>query len=134
MWPFRRKTAELHIPETKTDYPYGLFIVTEAGFFLIRENCRLRLKSERVVASWSAPLVVSSEAAVKHLPILRTIGFRDGSLVKDFVSGKVYLISKNKKRLLTSPDVYTKYGLNKELIIEASLDEVNLHEDGEVLS
>jgi len=135
MWPFSRKTPDLPpIPTTKTDYPYGLFIVTEAGFFLIRDKCRLRIKSERVVASWSAPLVSSSEAAVKHIPILGTIGFRDGSIVQNFANGKTYLISKNLKRHITSPDVFSRLGLNRELVIVASEEEVNLHEDGEVLS
>lgn len=135
MWPFRRKTPDLPpIPTTRTDYPYGLFIVTEAGFFLIRDKCRFRIPSERIVASWSAPLVPSSEAAVKHLPIMTKVGFRDGSLVQNFADGKTYLISKNKKRHITSPDVFTKLGLNRQLLIVASEEEVNLHEDGEVLS
>lgn len=131
---FRKKSKESAIPTTKTDYPYGVFVVTEAGFFLIRDKCRLRIKSQRAMASWSAPLLASSEDAVRHLPILRTIGFRDGSLVRDFATGKVYLISRNLKRHIKSPDVFDRLGLNKSLIIDASEEEVNIHQDGEVLS
>jgi hypothetical protein len=134
MWPFNKKKESLSIPTSKTEYPYGLFISTEAGFFLIREKSRLRVPSERVMASWSAPIVPSTEAAVKHLPILSKIGFRDGTIVQDFSNNKTYLISKNKKRWITSPDVFARLCLNKELIVVASLEEVNLHEDGEVLS
>jgi hypothetical protein len=133
MWPFRKKT-ELNIPSSRTEYPRGLFICTESGFFLIREKSRLRVPSQRVMISWSAPLVPSSEAAVKHLPILGKIGFRDGSLVRNFSDQRLYLISDNKKRLIESPDFIDRMCLNKELIIVASQGEVNLHEDGEVLN
>lgn len=135
MWPFRRKTPDLPpIPNTRTEYPYGLFVCTEAGFFLIREKGRYRIPTIRVMASWSAPSVQSSENAVKHLPILGKIGFRDGSIIQDFSNQKTYLVSRNKKRHITSPDVFDKFRLNKELITVVSHEEANLHEDGEVLS
>lgn len=131
---FLRRNKESFVPTAKTDYPYGVFISTEAGFFLIRDKCRYRIKSTRAMVSWSSPILTSSEAAVKHLPILRTIGFRDGTLVKNFADGKIYLISKNLKRHIKSPDVFDRLGLNRDLVIEASEEEVNIHEDGEVLS
>lgn len=133
-WFLRRKTSEFTIPTERTEYPHGLFVITEAGFFLIREKSRLRVASDRAMVSWSAPIVQSTESAVKHLPVLGKIGFRDGTLVQDFSNKKTYLISKNRKRLITSPDVIRRLGLNEELTVVASLDEVNLHEDGEVLS
>jgi hypothetical protein len=133
MWPFRKKTNP-PIPSSRTDYPYGLFVSTESGFFLIRENGRYRVPTVRVMASWSAPIVTSSEAAVKHLTVLGKIGFRDGTIIQDFSNQKTYLISKNKKRHIVSPDVFDKLLLNKELIVVVSHEEANLHEDGEVLS
>lgn len=135
MWPFRRKTPDLPpIPTSRTDYPYGLFVCTETGFFLIRDKGRYRIPTTRVMASWASYSVSSSEAAVKHLPLLGKIGFRDGSLIKDFSNGKTYLISKNKRRHITSPDVFDRFLLNRELITVVSHEEANLHEDGEVLS
>lgn len=134
MWPFRRKTPELPpIPTTRTDYPYGLFVITEAGFFMIRENGRYRVKTQRAMVSWSAPIVQSTEAAIKHLKIVGTMGFRDGALIQNISDSKTYLISKNRKRHIQSPDVYDKYGLNRDLIIVVSQEEANLHMDGEVL-
>lgn len=131
---FWRNKKQLSVPTTKTDYPYGVFIVTESGFFLVREKCRFKVFSQRAMVSWSSPILQSSEDAVKHLPVLRTIGFRDGTIVRNFADGKVYLISKNLKRHIVSPDVFDKFGINKDLIIDASAEEVNIHEDGEVLS
>lgn len=135
MWLFRQKSTDSPpVPQTRTEYPYGLFVITEAGFFLIREKGRYRIPTQRMMVSWSAPIVQSSEAAVKHLPILGKIGFRDGALIQNFTTNEKYLISRNKKRRITSPDVFAKLGLNKELMVVVSESEANFHEDGEVLS
>ena len=132
MWPFRKR-SKVTIPSTKTDYPYGLFISTEAGFFLVREKGRYKVPTIRVMASWSTPIVPSSESAVKHLQVLGAIGFRDGTIIRNFADGKTYLISKNMKRHIVSPDVFDNLCLNKNLIIDVSSKEANLHKDGEVL-
>lgn len=134
MWTFLRRRDKVKVPTSRVDYPYGLFVCTESGFFLIRESGRLRIPTERVMTSWSAPTILSTDAAVKHLPILGKLGFRDGTLIQDFSSGKTYLVSQNKKRHITSPDVFDKFLLNKSLIIVVSEAEANLHKEGEVLS
>jgi len=100
---------------------------------MIRENGRYRVKTQRAMVSWSAPIVQSTEAAIKHLKIVGTMGFRDGALIQNISDSKTYLISKNRKRHIQSPDVYDKYGLNRDLIIVVSQEEANLHMDGEVL-
>jgi len=130
---FRRKT-EVFVPSSRTDYPFGLCIKTESGYFLIREKSRFRLPTQRVVDSWRFDVVESSEAAVKHLKILSKVGFRDGTVIKNIANGKVYLISQNKRRHVVSPDVFMKFGLKSENTIIVSEEETNLHEDGEVLS
>ncbi|WMI33441.1 hypothetical protein SEA_KENREY_47 [Streptomyces phage Kenrey] len=134
MWPFRRKTPELNIPTDRTDYPYGLFIVTEAGYFLIRDGYRVGVKSDRVVSSWHTHISLSSESAVAHIPVKGYIGFRDGTLIRNQADKKDYLISRGLKRHIVSPDVFSKYGLDEKSIIVVSEEETNFHSDGEVLS
>ena len=137
---FRRKIRtefpeNPEIPTTPTNYPYGLCIKTEAGYFLIRANSRFRIMSERAVESWNFNRIIpSSEAAVKHIKITSKVGFRDGTIINDMATGKHYLISKNLKRHITSPDVFEKYGLNWEDVLLVSSQEVAYHEDGEVLN
>ncbi|QIQ62931.1 hypothetical protein SEA_MOAB_46 [Streptomyces phage Moab] len=133
MWPFRSKKTPF-VPTEKTDYPYGLFIVTEAGYFLVREGGRLKTESHRVVSSWNSVVVLSSESAVAHLPVTGELGFRDGTLIKNKADKKEYLISRGLKRQIVSPDVYEKYGLNESYTIKVSDSETNFHKDGEVLS
>lgn len=133
----RRKAKELPvdpaIPTTPTDYPYGLCVQTEAGYFLMREKFRFRIPTERVLESWSFKVIPSSEAAVKHVKVGGKIGFRDGTLICDMSNQRHYLISQNKKRWIVSPDVWERYGLDWGDVILVSDEEANLHSDGEVL-
>ncbi|AXH68761.1 hypothetical protein SEA_COMRADE_46 [Streptomyces phage Comrade] len=134
MWPFRRKRELPEIPTDKTDYPYGLFIVTEAGYFLIRNGERLGVKTTRMACSWHSHISLSSEAAVAHLPVTGHVGFRDGTLIRNQADKRDYLISRGLKRHIVSPDVYERYGLAEGNIIVVSDEEANFHSDGEVLS
>lgn len=133
MWPFK-KSNSVKIPDSRVDYPYGTFISTEIGYFLVRDKGRYRLPTQRVMSSWNSYVCASSEAAVRHLSVLGNLGFRDGTLIRNESDKKDYLISKNKRRRIDSPDIYEKLGLDEDRRIRVSLSETNLHEDGEVLS
>ena len=62
-----------------------------------------------------------------------TLGFRDGTLIKNIADGKIYLISQNKRRHIIDPDSFTKYGLDRSNIVEVSEAEVNMHDIGDNL-
>jgi hypothetical protein len=135
---FRRKTKTVFpedpgVPTTPTNYPYGLCIQTEAGYFLMREKFRFRIPSERVLESWRFNVIRSSEAAVKHVKVGGKIGFRDGTIINNIADNRYYLISQNKRRHIIEPDVFEKYGLNWGDVLLVSDEEANLHTDGEVL-
>lgn len=132
-WNRQTSKSQFEVPTTRTEYPYGLCIRTEAGYFLIREKCRFRIPTERTLQSWRMDVLESSEAAVAHLKILTKVGFRDGTIIMNIADGKSYLISHNKKRHIQDPDI-DKYGLNWDNTIIVSEEEANLHEDGEVLN
>jgi hypothetical protein len=65
------------------------------------------------------------------MPLGGTLGFRDGTVIKDIADGKIYLIENSKKRHIISPDFFEKYGFNRNWIIEVSQKEASLHKDGE---
>lgn len=133
---FRRKTdfpENPGVPTTPTNYPYGLCIQTEAGYFLMREKFRFRIPTERVLESWSFNVIQSTEAAVKHIKVGGKIGFRDGTVINDIADNRYYLISQNKRRHIVEPDVFEKYGLSWGDVLLVSSEEANLHADGEVL-
>jgi hypothetical protein len=55
-------------------------------------------------------------------------------LIYNWGDGKIYLISQNKRRQITSPDALLKYGIDRGKMIEVSAEEAELQNIGEVLS
>ncbi len=117
-----------------TSFPSGLAVKTESYTYWIKDNKRYKIISERAAKSWSFVTVNVTENAIAHIKIVGKLGFRDGSLIKSISDSKIYLISQNKKRHITSPDVFDRYGLNRDDIIEVSEIECNMHDLGEDLN
>jgi hypothetical protein len=122
-------------PQTRTDYPDGVMVDTERNVYYIRGGKRFRLFSERAFQSWSIEPIRSSEAAVKHIPLAKApLGFRDGTLIHNMGDGRLYLISGTKRRQITNPDVFERFGWSARGAVYVSQQETDLHPEGEVLS
>lgn len=131
---FRKKKSQKPLPTKQTDYPSGTYIHTEAGYFFITGSKRYRLISKRILDSWVPHRVVeTTEAAVQHYRIAAKMGFRSGSLIHNLADGKIYLVSDNKRRHVTSPDVLERLGASRADVVSVSLTEINLQELGEPL-
>jgi len=100
----------------------------------MREKIRLRVPTIRVLDSWHFNVVNSSDSAIKHIPLAGKVGFRDGTLIKNIADSRIYLVTQSKRRHVTSPDVFDKYGLRWDDVVTVSEDEANLHIEGEVLN
>lgn len=132
MW-WNKTPARTPLSE-KTNFPYWTFVHTEGGWFLLKEKTRLRIISQRILDSWSVNVVEATEAAIKHYPCTGKLGFRDGTLINNMGDGKIYLVSQNMRRQITSPDAFEKYGLDRSQMIWVSEDEAKLQKIGEVLN
>lgn len=122
-------------PTSRVAYPSGTCIRTEKGIFYIKGGKRYRIISQRVADSWNFPKIInSSEAAVAGMRISGKLGFREGTLINNLSSGKIYVISENKKRQLHDPNWLSllNYEITDALLV--SHEEANLHEDGEILN
>ena len=71
---------------------------------------------------------------MQSIKIAGVIGFRDGTLIRDISSHKIYLISEYKKRHVVSPDSIRNLGFRIDDIVLVSSREVSVHQDGDVLS
>lgn len=136
---FKPKKVAPVVPEvvrpTETiDYPSWTVVDTEKGVYLINGKTKKRVFSPRCLATWGFSPVFGSVASVSKFKYLGVLGFRNGTLVESMATRKLYFISDNKRRHVVSPDVFTKYGFNPASIVVASEEEINLHEEGEVLS
>lgn len=110
----------------------GLMITDGENYWFIKGGKRVKCFSYRSFKSWSIDAILATPQACKTIPLTGTLGFRDGSLIKDVVSGKIYLISQSKARLITDPDILDVFG--RERIIEVSPSEVEIHTQGEDLN
>src|SRR6478752_1305125 len=103
----RRKKQSSPTALTLTNLPVGTFIKTEAGhFYVFSDKHRYRFTTTRVLDSWKPQRVVScseSDAAVAKLKVFSKMKFRNGSLLYCQADGKMYLVSENKLRHITSP-------------------------------
>lgn len=122
-------------PATKVDYPDGVMVDTETEVYYIRGGKRYRLFSPRTTQSWSLEPIRGSDVSVKHIPRAKApLGFRDGTLIHNYADGRLYLISGNKRRHITSPDVLKRYGWKAGDAVIVSQQEADLHEEGEALN
>lgn len=136
MFLFQKRQKSLRPkPSTPTKYPSGTCVVTELGRFYISNDYRHKIPTDRIFESWSFPLVVeTTEAALAKYPILKSLGFRDGTLIKDISTGKMYVISKSLRRLIADPDVLSRLDRDESQVLLASQKEVLLHKEGEVFN
>ena len=126
----RRQT----LPTTRTDYPKGIAISTEAGrFYLHNDGKRYTIPSEEIYRSWSFPLTVeTTEAAVKHIPLALTkLGFRDGTLIYNIKDAKIYLVEHGKRRQIVSPVALQRLGLTMDDAMVVSNYDVSIMKLGD---
>ena len=133
MWKRKAKTT-LPLGEI----PSGSYLKTEAGYFFVKSTTsRYRLTSLRNLASWAPPRVVEAsenDPSVKKMKVLAKMKFRNGSLIWNLADGKIYLIESGKRRHVVSPDALERIGAVKSEIQAVSLDEINIHPEGEDFS
>lgn len=124
----RSRNIQTTLPiSQQTNFPSGIAVKTDKATYWIKDGKRFKLISERAENSWMFTTALATENAISHIKLVGKLGFRDGSLIKNIADGKIYLISQNKRRHITSPDIFLRYGLDKNKIIEVSDMEVNMH-------
>lgn len=135
MWP-KKQQSQTTLPDAPVEYPSGSFVRTEKGYFFISApNKRLRIISLRVLASWAPQRVIkTSEAAVAKYKVTSKIKFRNGSLIWNLADGKLYLVEGGNRRHITSPEALDRIGARRSDALTVSLDEINLHPEGEPLN
>lgn len=133
MW-FLRQKASRPVPQEPVNYPSDVVVETESGYWFIKGKNKLRIFSDRCLDSWQVDVLQGSDASVSKFKKAGVLGFRNGTLVKNIADGRYYLISDNKRRHIVDPDVFDKYGFNIDTTMVVAQAEIDIHEEGEVLS
>lgn len=139
MWNWLNRTPSeprRAIPHKPLNYPADVFVRTElATYYITKGNMRIKVFSDRVLDSWCADVLEGSENSISGIKKSSSVlGFRNGTLVQSVADSKCYLISANKRRHITNPDVFDVYGFDTDTIVLVSQDEINLHDEGDVLA
>jgi hypothetical protein len=116
-----------------TNFPSGIAVKTDKNTYWIKDSKRYKLISDRAANSWSFTTVNATEEALSSTKLVGKLGFRDGTLIKNISDGKMYLVSQNKLRHISDPDLFLKYGLDRSKVIEVSDAEIKSHDLGENL-
>jgi hypothetical protein len=127
------KNTPLSLITSPTNFPSGIAVKTDKATYWIKDGKRFKLISDRAANSWSFTTVMATENALSGFKTAGKLGFRDGTLIKNIADGKMYLLSQNKLRHISDPDVFIKYGLDRSKVIEVADYEIKAHEVGENL-
>jgi hypothetical protein len=114
--------------------PGGLIARTEKGDFLVKGDKRFKFISNRARDSWKLKIIKTNELAMQNIKIAGVIGFRDGTLIRDISSHKIYLISDYKKRHVVAPEFFKNLGYSMNDVILVSSKEAGVHQEGVVLN
>lgn len=133
---FNKNTSKktIYIQKEKTHFPSGMCVRAEQFSYLIKGNIRYKINTPRVLASWKfLQIAEATEEALEDYKVAGTLGFRDGTVIKDISTAKMYFISDTKKRLIVSPDVFLRFGISKDSAVDVSSQECALHLEGDEL-
>jgi hypothetical protein len=112
--------------------PSGVFLRTPTGRVYMSKGGKRYEIAEVPLASWNANVLPVTEMAIRTLEDGGKLGFRDGTLVKDFSDGRIYLISDSRRRLITNPDLFEQLGGDEAMMVVPS-EYIKLHREGEEL-
>lgn len=113
-------------------WPNGWAVDTPSGLWYITGDARIRFFSRRCAQSWSVPIRSGTDASLEATPVKEGIlGFRTGSLIRDFSDGKIYLVSGSLKHHIVEPDVLEILDFP---VVDVSREEALLHLDGEEIN
>lgn len=131
---FKKKnvTTKERLPvDRPVAWPNGIAVKIDGVYWYIKGDTRLRIISERALRTWGLHVSDGTNASAAAFREAGTLGFRDGSLIKDISDGKIYLIASSKKRHITDPDVLEILGYP---VVEVSRAEAAIHPNGEDLN
>lgn len=137
LWKRRQhQTPEAELPQEPVDYPSGVCVRTETGTFYIKGDFKYPVKTPRIQDSWSFHTVIeTTDKAISKYLRGKPLGFRDGTVIYDFSSGRTFFIADNKRRHVVEPNALARFGRDfKRDAVWVSEEEANMHQDGKVIN
>jgi len=114
--------------------PSGMIAHTNKGYFYVKGDKRFRFISDRARESWNLRVIETTESAMTACKVVGVVGFRDGSLIRDISTNRVYLVVDNKRSLVVDPDDLKALGFKQHDIVLVSKKEADYQKEGEHLN
>ena len=132
----RSTKTEVSLPTKPVEYPKGTCVKTESGTYYIGIEFKKPILTDRIRDSWGfARVVETTDAAISKYLKGTPLGFRSGTVIYDFSTGKTYVIWGESKRHLTNPDRVEDYGMKyREDVLWVSAEEAALHSEGKPIN
>lgn len=133
---FKKKIQQTKInpPLVPLQYPSGVAVFDGINTYFIKNGKKYRIISDRAAKSWGFSVWYGSPESLSKTPLGGILGFRDGTVIKDISNGKIYLVVNSMKQHITTPDFFDKFGIDRNLIVEVSSKEAELHKNGEPIN
>jgi hypothetical protein len=129
--PKQEEPAKVIPAQHPIQYPSGVAVFDGTNTYFIKNNKKYRLISDRAAKSWGFNVWYGTPESLSKTPLGGVLAFRDGTVIKDVSNGKIYLVVNGIKQHITTPDFFTKFGIDTSNIIEVSAKEAELHKNGE---
>lgn len=115
-------------------YPDGSLLQVQGtpGVYLIQNGKKRPFLSRTAFISNYDPkkIIIVSKSDIDVYENGFPIKFANYSLIKS-PDGRIYMIDGNQKRYITSPEVFRNIGFNPDEVIDVTLQDLSLYEDGE---
>lgn len=132
---FKKKSSK-PLPHEPVDYPVGTCVKAPSGtFFINKDGKKYKIISDNILNSYAFPRVIeTSDVAISKFPTAVTnLGFRDGALLRDISSGKIYFVSGSKARPVVGLKTLSALGLVPENAVWVSRAEIATLKQGDDL-
>lgn len=128
---FKKKLTNIPLD---IELPDGLFYrnLLDRSIFYKKDGVLFSV-SEIVFGTWNTRALPTSQRNLDHYRRAGKLGFRDGTLIKNFVDGRIYLISNSRRRLVTSPNVLAQLG-GEGAVMSVADEYIKMHLEGEPIS
>lgn len=120
---FKKKTYQ---PVSDAPFlPSGIVVEAEDKWYYLKSKSKRPIASRRVLESWGLPVLKCNYKAISKLVTLGPLGFRDGTVIKSIVNGRIYIISEGKRRQITNPDWLTWLQIGNPVLVSAEEELLN---------
>jgi len=104
---------------------------TDEYYMIWNQSTKKKFISKRAYESWGRKALIVTKESIVNFKLFGQLGFRSGSVVEYFATGKKYYVMDDVLQEITTPDFFDVLGYNINDCIKVSLSEIDFHKMGD---